>query len=277
MLCEKISILEKHISDEETLGVLSQNNRRKLELFIIKKSNIKDDVMIENYLYNNILSTISIFSERTLEEWLWAGQKQEIIEWILTGNIEYEKNSFLQQYRHRLQIFPDHDREIRMGFEFSKLIHCYNEGKYFFEVFDYLDSYKYVIQALHHLGRLSVVQQGIHPEITVWNQVKRLEPEVYKLYRELTESRETIDKRLELLFLAGDYLINSQTKTSSKHVLSIIKESLCGLTYNELSTKREVSIYGSELQALLGYLIEKGLLEQAEGEDGIVRYLYKEV
>ncbi|KMR35055.1 hypothetical protein EY05_14905, partial [Staphylococcus aureus] len=71
----------------------------------------------------------------------------------------------------------------------------------------YLDAYNHVVHALHHLARLAIIENGFHPEITVWNQVKQIEPEIFKLYEELLTSEESIEKRLELLFLASDFLI----------------------------------------------------------------------
>ncbi len=79
------------------------------------------------------------------------------------------------------------------------------DGKLFFDHQQYLDAYNHVIHSLHHLGRLSVIEKGFHPEVTVWNQVKHIEPEIYKLYEELITSEETLDKRLELLFLVSDF------------------------------------------------------------------------
>ena len=81
------------------------------------------------------------------------------------------------------------------------------DGKAFFENQHYLDAYNHIVHSLHHLARLAVIENGFHPEITVWNRVtKKLEPEIFKPYDELVNSQETLEKRLELLFLASEFL-----------------------------------------------------------------------
>lgn len=49
--------------------------------------------------------------------------------------------------------------------------------------------------------------------------MKRIEPAIYKLYEELILSNESLEKRLELLFLAGEFLINSRTNDGGQHIL----------------------------------------------------------
>ena len=64
----------------------------------------------------------------------------------------------------------------------------------------------------------------MHPEVTVWSQVKVIEPAIYKLYEELLSSEEPIDKRLELLFLASEFMIHSRTKDGSRHILEVMSQ-----------------------------------------------------
>ena len=97
-----------------------------------------------------------------------------------------------------------------MGLEFAKLIRRYMDGRAFFNNHHYLDAYNHIVHSLHHLARLSVIEKGFHPEVKVWNQVKQIEPEIYKLYDELVNSEEDLGKCLELLFLASDFLIHSR-------------------------------------------------------------------
>lgn len=48
--------------------------------------------------------------------------------------------------------------------------------KDFFEQGNYMDAYHHVVESLHHLARLAVIENGLFPEVTVWSQVKRLTP-----------------------------------------------------------------------------------------------------
>ncbi|PMY00971.1 hypothetical protein C1Y18_34915, partial [Pseudomonas sp. MPR-R5A] len=78
--------------------------------------------------------------------------------------------------------------------------------------------------SLHHLARLTIIENGFHPEVTVWNQVRQMEPEIMKLYEELVQSHEPLEKRLELLFLASEFLIHSRTRLGANHLLDILAD-----------------------------------------------------
>ncbi|MCI3987959.1 hypothetical protein MMJ63_26430, partial [Bacillus vallismortis] len=54
-------------------------------------------------------------------------------------------------------------------------------------------------------------------------QVRQMEPQVYKLFSELIESHESFEKRLELLFLANDFLIHSKSDIVSAHLFEVMK------------------------------------------------------
>ena len=58
---------------------------------------------------------------------------------------------------------------------------------------------------------VAVIENGLFPEVTVWSQVKKIDPAIYKLYEELIISDEPLEKRLELLFLASEFFIHNRT------------------------------------------------------------------
>ena len=74
--------------------------------------------------------------------------------------------------------------QVKKGLEFAKLIRRYTDGRVLFENGHFLDAFNHIVHSLHHLARLEVIEQGFYPEATVWNQVKLIEPEIYKLYKE---------------------------------------------------------------------------------------------
>jgi hypothetical protein len=146
-----------------------------------------------------------------------------------------------------------------MGLEFAKLIRRYVDGKALFEGHQYLDAYNHVVHSLHHLARLSILENGLHPELTVWHQVKQMEPEIFKLYEELVYSEETLEKRLELLFLASEFMIHSRTEIGTIHLLEVLSGREVWL-FNEIMSEKELLPYSVDLAVLLEYLIEKHLI-----------------
>ena len=147
-----------------------------------------------------------------------------------------------------------------MGIEFAKLIRHYLEGKVCFEETNYLDAYNHVVESLHHLARLAVLDKGLYPEVTVWSQVKQIDPEIYKLYKELITSEESIQKRLELLFLASEFLIHSRTADGARHIISVM-EKKDFWTIQELHEQEELRNYSVDLEVFIEFLISKGYIQ----------------
>lgn len=95
--------------------------------------------------------------------------------------------------------------------------------------------------------------------------MKHIEPEIYKLYEELITSEETLDKRLELLFLASDFLIHSKTKLGASHILEVLEEKDYW-TIQEIIEHKDLRIYSVDLVILVEYLIEKKYIHVVEVE-----------
>lgn len=159
-----------------------------------------------------------------------------------------------------LKEFPFNGRKVKMGLEFAKLIRRYMDGKSLFENKQYLDAYNHVVHSLHHLARLAVIENGLHPELTVWYQVKQIQPEIFKLYEELLYSEETLEKRLELLFLASEFMIHSKTCIGTAHMMEVLSKKEYWM-FNEIMEDKELIPYSVDMSVLLEYLIEKHLVE----------------
>lgn len=115
------------------------------------------------------------------------------------------------------------------------------------------------MKSLQYLARLSIIENGLYPEVTVWSQVKKLEPSVYKLYEELVTSRESIEKRLELLFLAIEFSMNSKVQSCSEHIMEIMQSKELW-TIQDLHNHQELKFYSVELELFIEFLIEKGYI-----------------
>src|SRR3954451_5873451 len=219
-------IYQERASQVNTLGVLMIEKREKSILFtdsfdailLILVKEAKQPVFIKHYSYLEKKAAMHIVTEEQLNEWLLLGSNRKIVEWIYSGRVLFDRNEFLRNLRDELKKFPFNGRKLKMGLEFAKLIRRYMDGKAFFENKQYLDAYNDILHSLHHLGRLSLIEKGFHPEVTVWKQVKQIEPDIFKLYNELVTSEEALEKRLELLFLASDFLIHSRTEMGMDHL-----------------------------------------------------------
>lgn len=261
-------IYQERASHPNTLGVIIANKRNNAihitdtfdnVLLIIVKS-AKEPIFTKHYFYNDQKTAMHVITEETLYKWIYVGSNRKIIDWIVHGKILFDRNEYLHTLRLKFQDVPMFGRKIKIGIQYSKLIRRYLEAKAFFNQGDYLDAYNHVIESLHHLARLSVIDNGLTPEITVWAQIKKLEPEIYKLYEELVMSKESLEKRLELLLLAIEFLVNSKTKDGAQHILEIMatKETW---TIQQLHDHKELRYYSKDLEVFIEYLIEKGCIQ----------------
>ncbi len=110
------------------------------------------------------------------------------------------------------------------------------------------------------MARLAIIENGFHPEVTVWNQVKQIDPQIYKLYIELLESEESLEKRLELLFLASEFLIHSRAKRGASHILNVLSQRNDSWSFGELMEHPELKIYSVDLEVYLEFLVDKHLI-----------------
>ncbi|WHY87564.1 nucleotidyltransferase-like protein [Neobacillus novalis] len=261
-------IYQERASQSNTLGVLLIEKKQKLShitdsfdvilLIIIKEAD--QPLFIKHYTYNNKKAAMHVVAETKLQEWLLLGTNRKIFEWLNDAKILFDRNEYVANLKTELREFPFNGRKIKMGVEFAKLIRRYVDGKALFESKQVLDAYNHVVHSLHHLARLAVIENGLHPELTVWQQVKQIEPEIYKLYEELVNSEETLEKRLELLFLASEFMIHSRTNIGTSHLLEV----LSGREYwffNEMMNEKDLIPYSVDLAVLLEYLIEKHLID----------------
>ncbi|GIN64236.1 hypothetical protein J27TS8_42290 [Robertmurraya siralis] len=261
-------IYQERASDPNTLGVLTIGKIQysipttdtfdTILLMIVKEA--EQPIFVKHYSYESKKAALYIVTEKKLNNWILLGSNKRIFDWLYNGKIVFDRNEYVAKLKEEMKEFPFYGRKIKMGLEFAKLIRRYMDGKAFFENHHYLDAYNHVIHSLHHLARLSIIENGFHPEVTVWNQVKQMEPEIYKLYVELVNSDETMEKRLELLFLASEFLIHSRTKVGINHLLEVLGEREFW-TFNDMLSHEELVEYSVDLSILLEYLIERGYID----------------
>ena len=267
-------IYQERASHPGTLGVLVIEKTKPFHpltdnfdvvLLIIVQDNEKP-WFVKHYDFEGKKAAMHVVSEDQVNEWLISGSHRRLVAWLVNGKIIFDRNEYISGLKERIRDFPYEERTRKNGVEFARLIRRYTEGKELFASRQYMDAYNFILHALHHLARLSVIEHGFHPEITVWNQVKHIEPEIFKLYTELLSGEDPLDKRLELLLLANDFSLSSKSKNATVHIRKVMNERSNAWTYQELMEEEQLKEYGIDLGALLEYMIEKGLVEVHRSE-----------
>ncbi|GMK46352.1 MULTISPECIES: nucleotidyltransferase-like protein [Paenibacillus] len=161
-----------------------------------------------------------------LEQWI-AGGSGSVIQWMVRGEILMERDNYLTNIRERLMLFPDIMREQKRFAEFSGFLRTYLQAKQDLEDNHILDAHSHVMAALHHWAHIVLIEEGHHPELTVWKQIRRVHPGVYKLYEELTASPESLEQRVRLVMLACEFTVMNKMK------------SCCSLLFEAISSRQE--------------------------------------
>lgn len=260
-------LYQERASNENTLGVLLIESNKPFSpltdnfdsiLFIIVTKGEKP-WSVKHYEYGDKIAALHIVTEDQLNQWLLLGSNRRVVDWVVNGKVLFNRNEYITELRDRLDKFPVPERSKKITIEFGKLLRRFSDGKELFHSGQYLDSFNHILHALHHLARLAVIERGFHPEITVWNQVKVIEPQIYKLYEELITGNEPIEKRIELLLIASEFSISSKTKLGAGHLLSVFQEQN-EWSVAELMEHHEVADYSIDLTVLLEHLIERGII-----------------
>ncbi|WP_147804148.1 nucleotidyltransferase-like protein [Alkalicoccus halolimnae] len=216
---------------------------------------------IKHYEYKDMTIAMHIVNTTQINEWLANSSNRRAIDWLLNGKIIFDRNEYMKNFKEKMITFPEKERESRIGIEFSKLVRRFSDGKSLYYEGHYLDSFNQIVHALHHLARLAVIERGYHPEVTVWQQVRQIEPEIHKLYSELVTGTEPIDKRLELLLLANEFELATKVRLGSAHLISIMNEKHDAWNVDELKERVAMHDYSLDLSMLLEYLVKKGLVD----------------
>ncbi|MEH6941873.1 nucleotidyltransferase-like protein [Bacillus sp. JJ722] len=280
------SIYQERASSASTLGILLIEKKDftsditdsfDYTLLVITESD-EVPVQVKHYSYKDKKASLHIVSMQQVEEWLLLGSSHRLTEWLHNGKIIFDRNENIAELKREIHDFPFNGRRLKQGLAFARLVKRYVQGKSSFDTGHYLDAYNHMVHSLHHLARLEIINSGFYPEVTVWEQVRHIEPQIYKLYEELIMSEESLEKRLELLFLASEFLIYSRTNVGIQHFTHILASKSEPWTIADMMNHPELKFYSVDLVVLVEYLVDKGIIDvvlvQTKGND-LYHRLYK--
>jgi hypothetical protein len=196
------------------------------------------------------------------EKLILRSDNRNITHWILQGEILLDRDTYLEGYRHKLFEFPQEMKEQQLLNEFSAFLSQYMQSKEYLLEDHILDAYSCILQALHHWARIVIIEEGFHPELMVWRQVKKINPGVYKLYEELTLSHETLKQRVQLVLLACEFSVMSKMKSCSNVLLQMIESREEPWSLQEIQNHPKLFDEDINLTLLLNKLVKKALLRE---------------
>lgn len=201
-------------------------------------------------------------TEEQLEEWLLFDGDRDFIHWITEGEILADDNGYLKAFQTRIRQFPAELNEKKRLIEFSRFTRYCQRAKADIQENRLLDAYENVLKSLHHWARLAIIEQGIYPRLHLWAQVRHINLGIYKLYEELTESPESLLKRVQLIMLACDFCISSKLLESSRSLLRLLDDDEGLLGLDEMEEKLGLSGIPVNLSLVINQLVKKALIRE---------------
>lgn len=197
-----------------------------------------------------------------LETWIAGRGNRNIIEWIVRGEILVDSDGYLAGIREQLLLFPDSMREQKKFVEFVEFLRTYLQAKQDLTVGNLLDAYSHVLSALHHWAHIVLIEEGIHPELAVWSQLKCVHPGVYKLYEELTISSETLEQRVQLVILACEFTVMNKMKSSCSILFDIMESRNEPWSVVELETHSSLKPLCVDLSLVIQKLVTRAYIKE---------------
>lgn len=270
MEIDKDQLTCKFRDDPTIISVTAIDNPKQLPsltdgfdiLLLIITSNLSLNNHISNYIKDGVRTQERWVDPSALEQWIRNGDNRNIIHWLLKGEILLDQNTYLVGLRHRMLEFPDDLREQKLLIEFSLFLRKYLQSKEHILDEHLLDAYNNILEALHHWARIVIIEEGFHPEVTVWRQIRAINPGVYKLYEELMMSKETLKQRVQLVLLACEFSVMSKMERCCKALTRILNERDLPWSASELQLHPQLSEIKVELPLLLNKLVKKSLIKE---------------
>lgn len=249
-------------------------------LLVVSHDNERTHQQI-HYIKDNLRIQERWISPDALEQWILHGEHRNLIYWILKGEILLDRNTYLESLRHKVLEFPLELREHKLLIEFSKFLRCYLQSKEYILNEHCLDAYNKILKALHHWARIVIIESGSHPEVTVWRQVRTINPGIYKLYEELTLSNETLKQRVQLVLLACEFSVMSKMENCCKLLIDLLASREEAWSLQELQQVPKLADVKADLPLLMRKLVKKSLAKEViftiDPELSVLELRYKDV
>ncbi|WP_241674821.1 nucleotidyltransferase-like protein [Paenibacillus luteus] len=231
-----------------------------LVLVVMKEEGTRNEM--EHIQIEDKRVLIRTINKSGLNEWLAGGENRNIIEWLVRGEILLEVDGYLSSIRASLLQFPNSMREQKQFTEFAGFLRTYLQAKQDLLDGNLLDAYSHTLTALHHWAHIVLIEEGRHPELTVWKQLKRVHPGIYKLYEELTVSPETLEQRVQLVMLGCEFSVMNKMKTSCALLFDILGSREEPWSIAELQAHSSIHILHVDLSLILQKLVKREYIRE---------------
>ncbi|MCM3749060.1 nucleotidyltransferase-like protein [Paenibacillus pasadenensis] len=270
-----MEILNKQVSslieqEEDVIGLVAVRDpypfQRQLEgldvLLLVVSETACNSSSIEHRRMDGQHVMIQRVARDLLLNWIKNSRHRDVMEWILRGDIIYDPEDVIERLKSDVRIYSDELMNRKLLVEYSQFLHSFLLAKQNIEDGFLLDAHNHIIKTLNHYAHLELIEAGRHPEPSVWRQMRRFHPGIYKLYEELSTSPETLEQRIQLVLLACEFSMMSKMKSSCTLIFQIMGSRDEPWSMSELSRHPALSDLPIDLSLLLQKSVQRGYLRE---------------
>lgn len=191
-----------------------------------------------------------------------AGERQDVIDCLLKGEVLYDPENKLVKLHERLLSFPRELKCKKMCLEFAALLKCHLESKLLLKEGHLLDAYLAIQKSLLHWARLAAIESGEYPRFRLWPQVKPINPAVYKLYRELATGEEPLEQRMRLVLLAEEYAVLTKPEQYCEYLLELLTTEGGNWSLREIHRRLERDQISLDVTQVMEELVRRAWVEE---------------
>ncbi|MCR8656960.1 nucleotidyltransferase-like protein [Paenibacillus endoradicis] len=283
----KKQLLELYAFREDVQGLVLMHNMERFPfhtneyVFYLLVVSTSDSVVrkVEHLEINHERIFVRTVHIRELESSSATQNRYNLMDWLMSGEIIADSEQYLDKMKQQIIKFPNKLRDQRKLCEFSGYLETLFQAKRNLSVGNVLDAYSQILISIHHWANIVLIEEGIHPELTVWKQIRKVHPGVYKLYEELIASPETIEQRVELVMLACEFSVMSKMKICCKYLLDIMSEKEESWSISDLQQHPHLHYIVDDITLVVQKLVqghhlkEVGILNK-DAQDNVIELQY---
>jgi hypothetical protein len=232
----------------------------RLALIVTRAADLYGDT--EHWIWEDTRIQVRRVTPEALESWIVSGDNRNVVHWLVEGEIIIDHEGYLASLRDRLMEWSPLIREQKLLSEFSRFVRTYLQAKQDLKDGQILDAYSNALSSLHYWAHIALVEEGMHPELTVWEQIRRVNPGIYKLFEELTTSGETLEQRVQLVLLACEFSVLNKMESSCALLIRLIDNREESWTPAELLQHPDLSGLSLDMSILLQKLVKRGCIRE---------------
>ncbi|MEK0317073.1 nucleotidyltransferase-like protein [Cohnella sp. 56] len=256
-------------SDEHLIALLLVKNQEgsptlidgvdRLILALYDEQSIEGKALEEHWQWSDMTILVRRSTPARLDAWMTEDDHgQALLQWMTLGEALLDRDGYLASTRSRLERWPALIRERRLLREYSRFLRTYLLAKRHLKDHLVMDAFTNILAALNHWAHIAIIEEIQQPQSNVWEQMRRVNPGIFKLYDELTSSRETMEQRVSLVILAVEFAVLTKMKSSATLLLRILQSRSEPWSLSELQQHPDLAGLQIELSALLRKLAHRG-------------------